>query len=318
VNALIAYPWAAHIFDGILHPPWLIGGFAVALFMGLLSYLLELWFLHKGKREFAESEIAQIALLTAAFYVVSLIHVRVGPTSVHLLFNGLLGVILRWRVVYAIAVGLFLQVLLFGHGGFTTLGVNICIMTIPALAAWGMFDALRQIPRRDGRAMRFVLVMACSLTWLAALVFSIELVVSNNMLDLLEIDPSFALSLLLHPATLLALLGASITLAALEPQLGSSPDFSVGLFIGTITVLLTMLFNFLTLAFGTDDPWKSLALLTFVAHMPIAALEGLVLGFAVGFLARVKPEMLRIKPAVASEPAHAEEKPAEEELASTR
>jgi hypothetical protein len=33
-------------------------------------------------------------------------------------------------------------------------------------------------------------------------------------------------------------------------------------------------------------------LLTFVAHVPVAAVEGVVLGFTVGFLARVKPELL--------------------------
>ena len=38
-----------------------------------------------------EDEIPRVALVTAAFFVASLIHVRVGPTSVHLLLNGLVG-----------------------------------------------------------------------------------------------------------------------------------------------------------------------------------------------------------------------------------
>lgn len=35
--------------------------------------------------------------MTAAFFVASLIHVPIGPTSVHLLLNGLLGVVVGRR-----------------------------------------------------------------------------------------------------------------------------------------------------------------------------------------------------------------------------
>ena len=54
-----------------------------------------------------------------------------------------------------------------------------------------------------------------------------------------------------------------------------------------------MLLNCLVLLWGGQEDWHSLALLTFVAHLPIAVVEGVVLGFTVGFLVRVKPEMLR-------------------------
>ena len=62
------------------------------------------------------------------------VHVRVGPSSAHLLLNGLIGVVLGRRAVLAILVGLTLQAILFGHGGFLTLGVNTCVMALPALA----------------------------------------------------------------------------------------------------------------------------------------------------------------------------------------
>ena len=38
--------------------------------------------------------------------------------------------------------------------------------------------------------------------------------------------------------------------------------------------------------------WRTVGLAVFVAHLPIAVVEGIVLGFTVGFLAKVKPEML--------------------------
>src|SRR5947199_215468 len=120
--------WAVHISDGILAPDWWGGGFLVA---GLFAVL--------GARRVRDEEIPRIALLTAAFFVASLIHVRLGPTSVHLLLNGLVGVVLGRRAALAIPVGLALQAALLGHGGFTALGVNACVLTLPALLAGALF-----------------------------------------------------------------------------------------------------------------------------------------------------------------------------------
>jgi cobalt/nickel transport system permease protein len=125
--------WAVHILDGILAWPWLLGG-------GLLAALL-CWL---GLRRLGEEEIPRIAVLSSAFFVATLIHVPTPlPTSIHLLLNGLVGIILGPRSAVAILLALFLQALLLGHGGLTTLGVNTCIMTIPALAAWGVFCWVR-------------------------------------------------------------------------------------------------------------------------------------------------------------------------------
>ena len=90
-----------------------------------------------------DEEIPRIALMTAAFFVASLIHVPIGPTSVHLLLNGLLGVIVGRRAPLAVLLGLTLQAVLFGHGGFTTIGVNTCVMALPALGAAWLFGTLR-------------------------------------------------------------------------------------------------------------------------------------------------------------------------------
>src|SRR5207249_1854400 len=66
--------------------------------------------------------------------------------SVHLLLNGLVGVILGRRAALAIPVGLFLQAALLGHGGVLTLGVNSCVMTLPALLASQMFGLMQRLP----------------------------------------------------------------------------------------------------------------------------------------------------------------------------
>ena len=101
--------WAVHISDGVLAGPWLVGGFVVAAVLWVGAVFIDVVLDALRRRRFREEEIAEVALLTAAFFVASLVHVRVGPTSVHLLLNGLVGVILGWRAALAIPVGLFLQ-----------------------------------------------------------------------------------------------------------------------------------------------------------------------------------------------------------------
>src|SRR5262249_26776153 len=120
-----------HISDGVLGPATLAVGFVIA---GLL--------LIPALVRVRDEEVPRIALLTAAFFVSSSIHVRIGPTSVHLILNALVGMILGRRAPLAIAVGLVLQVVLLGHGGYSTLGVNTAVIALPALAARPLFCLL--------------------------------------------------------------------------------------------------------------------------------------------------------------------------------
>jgi cobalt/nickel transport system permease protein len=123
--------FAVHISDGVLGPATLAVGFVIA---GLL--------LIPALVRVRDEEVPRIALLTAAFFVSSSIHVRIGPTSVHLILNALVGMILGRRAPLAIAVGLVLQAVLLGHGGYSTLGVNTAVIALPALAARPLFCLL--------------------------------------------------------------------------------------------------------------------------------------------------------------------------------
>src|SRR6185437_823564 len=140
----LALPWAVHISDGVLRDPWWVGGFVVA---GLLALL--------ASYRVRDEEIPRIAILSAAFFVATLMHLPLGFTSVHLLLNGLVGVVLGRRAPLAILIGLTLQALLLGHGGFTTIGVNACVMTLPALLAAALFFGMRRLPwfGRGGNAL---------------------------------------------------------------------------------------------------------------------------------------------------------------------
>src|SRR5260221_6411800 len=137
--ALLPPLWAVHISSGVVNWPWIAAGF---FWLGLLFFPGIGGVFFRGAHP-AEEEIPRVALLTAAFFVSGLIHIRIGPTSVHLLFNGLLGVMLGRRAILAVAVGVVLQAFLLGHGDVSTIGVNACVMILPALAAAVVYPLLR-------------------------------------------------------------------------------------------------------------------------------------------------------------------------------
>lgn len=83
--------------------------------------------------------VPRVAVLSSAFFVVSLIHVPLGPTSEHLVLCGLMGLILGWAAFPAILIALLLQAVFFSFGGLTTLGLNTTIMALPAVVCYYLF-----------------------------------------------------------------------------------------------------------------------------------------------------------------------------------
>ena len=117
-----------HISDGVLNAPVCIGSAAVAL--AVMAYSL---------KKMGNDHIPRISVMTAAFFVASLIHVRIGPASGHLVLNGLVGIFFGTSAFPAILVALLFQAIMFQHGGITTLGVNAIAMGVPAFLAYGIF-----------------------------------------------------------------------------------------------------------------------------------------------------------------------------------
>ena len=89
-----------------------------------------------GLRRMDYERVPQVALLSATFFVVSLIQIPVGPTSVHLVLSGLIGLVLGWAAFPALLVALTLQALIAGVGGPTTLGINTFVMSAPAIVSY--------------------------------------------------------------------------------------------------------------------------------------------------------------------------------------
>lgn len=197
-----------HISEGVLSAPVLSLGWA-----GTMAGLT------LGLRKMNAEKIPETALMTAAFFVASLVHVPIGPSSSHLVLNGLMGLILGWVAFPAVFTALALQAVLFQFGGLTTLGVNTFNMAIPAVAA-GFF-----------------------LRW------------------------------------------------CVKFQLGPRGYAVIAGIAGSFAVLASAFMVAVTLSLAGES-FVSVARLIFMAHIPIAVIEGIISGAVVSFLLRVKPGML--------------------------
>lgn len=117
-----------HLSEGVLTPPILLLGAVIAI-AGMTV----------GLKKLDYERLPLTALFSAAFFVASTIHIPVGIGSVHLILNGMAGLFLGWAVFPAFLIALLLQILFFSFGGFAVLGVNLCIMAIPAIGVHYLF-----------------------------------------------------------------------------------------------------------------------------------------------------------------------------------
>ena len=111
-----------HIVDGALSVPVLVSG-AVLAVVGVF----------KKKKKMDYDHLPLVGVLASVFFIASYIHLPLGFSSVHLIMNGLLGIILGWVAFPALLVALLLQVIFFGFGGLLVLGVNTVNIALPAV-----------------------------------------------------------------------------------------------------------------------------------------------------------------------------------------
>jgi cobalt/nickel transport system permease protein len=196
-----------HISEGILSAPVLITG--AGLTATAVGYSL---------KKMEHKEVPKVAILSSVFFVASLIHVPLGPSSVHLILNGIIGLLLGWAAFPAILVALALQGVLFQFGGITTLGVNTFNMAFPAVICFYLFN----------RGVRG----------------------KNNSVSL-----------------------------------------SLAFVCGFLAVLLSGVMVAVDLVF-TGEAFLQVAKLVLIAHLPVMILEGVLTAFCIGFLRKVRPEIL--------------------------
>jgi cobalt/nickel transport system permease protein len=110
-----------HISDGILSSE-------VAITTGVIAASLLIYSFKNLKNR----NIAIVSAMSAIFFLASFIHIPLGPTQIHLILIGIIGIIIAEQVFLAIFIALLLQATLLGYGGLTSLGANIIIMSLPA------------------------------------------------------------------------------------------------------------------------------------------------------------------------------------------
>jgi len=140
----------AHIPDGVVSTP--------ILTLGALGTIVVLSY---GLKKLDNDKIPQTAMLAAVFFISSMITFPVGPSSIHLLFNGLMGLMLGWAAVPAIFVALILQLMFFGYGGLLVLGVNTFNMALPAIVVAMVLRPLllSQLTNPTGASKRFAMII---------------------------------------------------------------------------------------------------------------------------------------------------------------
>ncbi|MBN1491013.1 MAG: cobalt transporter CbiM [Phycisphaerae bacterium] len=266
-----------HISEGILAPGTLAAGYVVA---GGLAAI--------GLRRIRDREYPLIGVMTAAFFVASLLRVPAGPTSVHLTLNSLVGIVLGIRCFPAIGIALFLQAALFGCGGPATLGVNTVIMAVPGyLAGTWMRWGLRQ-GGSGTLAFATVLLIVCA---------TAPKLLCDGLTSIGWIQTTIS-----WPCTLAIGLVAAALLIGVERGLKGGRIFRWGFSAGAIAVIGSAALLFAVLAFAPLDrvserePFRDIARFAFVAHAPIVFIEGVIVAFVVRYLLTVKPALLRDVP----------------------
>lgn len=274
--------FGVHLPDGLIQGPGIIAGWCTAFLLLLL-----------GSRNLSNDEIPKISLLTAVFFLTSLFPIPVpGGPKTHLLLNGLIGIILGQRAILAIAPALFLQSLLFAHGGFLSLGLNICIMTIPALFI-GLIAKIIQKPLILGKpATKLSICFCLIITSIFSVTAGILMLAWQFKYEEKSEIINRVFLFLASPASILGFTIASMIVSWALFRSRNGMLFAFGFFIGLFGVLLTIFLHTTTMLFCSVPYLEPIIFITCMIHLPLAIAEGLTVGIMVSFLAKVKPDLL--------------------------
>ena len=140
-----------------------------------------------GLRKLTAQTLPIAALFAAVFFVVGTIHIPLGIGSVHLVLNGLIGVLLGWLAFPVIFVALALQALLFSFGGFTALGANTLLLATPGVLAHFIFRAQLRDPRSSQRQLMLIGAAAATIGIVGAVLITAALLWSTGQNALISL-----------------------------------------------------------------------------------------------------------------------------------
>ena len=119
-----------------------------------------------GLKHTDPDKIIRTALVSSAFFLASLVNIRIGPSSTHLSLLAPMGLILGYSVFPAVFTALLLQAVLFGFGGLVVLGANTIVMGLPALVCYVIFG--RTVRDGTGKKVAVISFMAGALAVMMA------------------------------------------------------------------------------------------------------------------------------------------------------
>src|SRR5205085_1795319 len=120
--------------------------------------------------------------------------------------------------------------LLLGHGGVLALGVNCCVLVLPALATRCLFVFLHR------HRLSTALIVASSLLAALGLVAAVALLVTHPPGSSSPLSPEPILRVLSHPATVAGCLALGVTVAWSANRRPVAPEFALGVFLGELAV----------------------------------------------------------------------------------
>lgn len=158
-----------HISEGILSGSMLFTGWTGTL--GGLAI---------GLKKTDMNKITRTALLSSAFFLASLVNIKLGPSSTHLSFLAPMGLILGWGVFPAVFIALLLQALLFHFGGLLVLGANNFIMSMSSLSVYILFGKIIRESRNKFLVMAIAFVSGALAVIIAAFLAGAFLTLSDS------------------------------------------------------------------------------------------------------------------------------------------
>ncbi|MFQ5508129.1 MAG: CbiM family transporter [Leptospirillia bacterium] len=250
-----------HISDGVLSGPVLAAGWAAT---GVLATVT--------MRKMDMEEVPKLAVIAGVFFVASLIRFPIGAASVHLILNGLVGVVLGKRAFPAILLGLILQAILFGHGGVSVIGINAIMLGGGALVAYGFWQFRR--------------ILGSWGIWMMAL-----FAVGGAVLTYHAFFPLMSVGFRGWEEWAQFLLSAAWTAFLVVSVYKKNVDAGFGGLAAAIGVLSSGLVLAATLV-TTGDAFMAVAKAVIWIHVMVMMAETLVVGACVNFLIKVRPDML--------------------------
>lgn len=268
-----------HISGGVLSLPVLAAGWAITF---ILIAAALLWSKRKSN---IEEEIPKLSVMTAAFFVASLVRFPVPPTSVHFILNGLVGVTLGILGYPAIFIGVLLQAVLFQHGGISTIGINAVNMGIPALIAGVIFKGGSKLGILSESIESTKRIKAIRIGILGVLIGGLAVVLAVFLTAAIHIVTGKDF---FEVAIIVAVILAVISLIAYLLRVPDAVRNRIfcGIFAGLVLVLLIFSIFCVLALIVKGENFFLIAISLAAANIPVILLEAAVIGFDIAYLVR--------------------------------